>query len=163
MVVFMDTKDTITDLTAIRDNFLGERRLLVAAMTSASRKGVSAKEIARAVAPAFGRDQVLQFLAATALHDSARKALMEAGLDSVVDVSVTGIDAPREAHLHLSADPAEIPDFATLPQRIREALRHYLITLHLPKGGNDEVATEAVDESLLDAEPVRLVRLEPCL
>ncbi|MEV6383076.1 hypothetical protein AB0M31_27150 [Streptomyces sp. NPDC051773] len=153
--------DTITDLTAIRDNFLGERRLLINAIAQASRGGQPAKEIARLMAGAFGRDQVMQFLAAVAIHDSARKALKEAGLADIVDVSVTGIDAPREARLVLSADPAKIPDHETLPDRIRAALRDFLITLSLPQGEHDEITKDIIDGFLLDGEPVRLVRTEP--
>ncbi|MCX5374920.1 hypothetical protein [Streptomyces sp. NBC_00091] len=64
--------------------------------------------IARTVAAAFGRDQVTQYLAAITLNDTARKALQEAGLE-LVDVRVTNIDAPREAHLTIAAAPAETP------------------------------------------------------
>ncbi|MBD0673897.1 hypothetical protein [Streptomyces sp. CBMA156] len=167
----MNTADITADLRSARDNLLGERHILIHAMAHASRHGLSAKEIARLVTPAFGRDQVLQYLAVVALHDAADKALVEAGLDDFVDVSVTGIDAPREARLNLVADPAETPDFATLPGRIRDALRDFLITLDVsqgyplgedyPKGGDERVLAGFVDEVLLDGEPVRLARIEP--
>jgi hypothetical protein len=148
-----------TSLRAIRDNFLGERRQLIDEMTRASRAGMAAKEIARLVAPAFGRDQVLQFLAAVALRDSAHKALAEADLDSVVDTSVTGIDPPREARLLLSADPDETPDHALLPDRVRAALRDFHITMAPARDGGHPHADP--DDLLRDGQPVRLVRIEP--
>ncbi|MER7805087.1 hypothetical protein ABTX71_32745 [Streptomyces parvulus] len=167
----MDTADITADLRAARDNLLGERANLIHMMAMASRHGLSAKEVARLVAPAFGRDQVLQYLAVVTLHDAANKALNEAGLAAFVDVSVTGIDAPREARLNLVADPAETPDFATLPGRVRDALRDFLITLDVaqgyplgedyPKGEDERIISSFVDEVLLDGEPVRLVRIEP--
>ena len=167
----MNTADIAADLRSARDNLLGEKNHLVHMMAHASRHDLSAKEIARLVAPVFGRDQVLQYLAAVALYDAAGKALVEAGLDAFVDVSVTGIDAPREARLNLVADPAQTPDFATLPGRIRDALRDFLITLDVtqgyprgedyPKGEDERIIASFVDEVLLDDEPVRLVRIEP--
>ena len=134
---------------------------LVDAMTREFRRGASAMEIWRSVASAFSRDMVKQYLGAVALHDVAKKGLMEAGLDAAVGVSVTGIDAPREARLALTADPLEIPDFATLPQRIREALREFHITLDLPDGEHDEITGKLLDELLLDGEPMRLAKLKP--
>ncbi|MFJ3799972.1 hypothetical protein ACIPSJ_27285 [Streptomyces sp. NPDC090088] len=151
--------DITTSLGPIRDNFLGERRLLVDAIAGAWREGTSAKEIARTVAPAFGRDQVLQFLAAVALHDSARKALAEAGLDGVTEVTVTGVDAPREARLCISADPSEVTDFDSLPQRIRAALHDFQITLAPTRDSDDPAASP--DDLILDGQAVRLVRTEP--
>lgn len=143
-------------------NFLGERRNLIDAITREFRAGTPAKEIARAVGPAFSRDQVTQYLAAIALHDAARKAFQEAGLAHAVSVSVTGIEAPREARIVLAADPAETPDFDKLPERMRGALHDYHITLDLPAGEHDEEATTAViDELLLDTEPIRLVKQKP--
>ena len=172
ILVGMDTADITADLRSARDNLLGEKDNLIGMMATASRHGLSAKEIARLVAPAFGRDQVLQYLAVIALHDAADKALDEAGLTDFVDVSVTGIDAPREARLNLVADPAETQDFATLPGRIRDALlRDFLITLDVtqgyplgenyPKGPDGRITAGLIDEVLLDGEPVRLVRIEP--
>ncbi|MER6084087.1 hypothetical protein [Streptomyces sp. NPDC001833] len=43
------------------------------------------------------------------------------------DVSVTGIDTPREARLVIAADPEETVDFPTFPGRIRDALRDFRI------------------------------------
>ncbi|WP_410659583.1 hypothetical protein [Amycolatopsis sp. lyj-112] len=143
------------------DNFLGAKRALVEAMVRDFEAGVPATNIALAASGAFGRDQVKQFLNAIALHNSARKALEEAGLAPVVDTSVTGIDAPREARLFLSANPAETPSYATLPQRIRDVLRDFLITLDLPKGEHDEVTEDLINSLLLDGEPIRLIKLEP--
>jgi len=143
------------------DNFLGEKRALVDAITREFRGGTSAKAIARSVGEAFSRDQVTQYLAAITLHDTARKALREAGLE-LVDVSVTGIDAPREARLTIAANRAETPDYTTLPSRIRAALRDFHVTLDLPQvGEHDEITDALIDEFLLDGEPVRLVKLQP--
>src|SRR5262249_38254306 len=105
-------------------NFLGERRAFIDAIARELRGGASANAVAREVAPAFSRDQVKQFAAAIPLQDTARKALREAGLDNSADVRVTGIAPPREAHLSLAADPSE-PGYATLPARIRDALRPF--------------------------------------
>ncbi|MEU6355964.1 hypothetical protein ABZ896_42750 [Streptomyces sp. NPDC047072] len=149
------------DIRTELDNFLGEQRALVDAITREFRSGTPAKAIARSVAPAFSRDQVTQYLAAITLHDTARKALKEAGLE-LVDVHVTGIDAPREARLVIAADPAETSDYASLPDRIRAALRDFLITLDLPRTGeHDEITDDLIDGFLLDGEPVRLVKLKP--
>lgn len=151
------------DIKTELDSFLGEKRALLDAMAREFRNGTPAKEVARHVARAFSRDQVTQFLSAIALHDAARKALQEAGLASTADVSVTGIDAPREARLVLAADPEETNDFATLPARIREALRDAQITLGLPRIGEhaDDTTDAEIDEFFLDAQPIRLVPLKP--
>jgi hypothetical protein len=149
------------DIRTELDNFLGEKRALVDAITREFRGGTPAKAIARSVGAAFSRDQVTQYLAAIALHDTARKALREAGLE-LADVGVTGIDAPREARLTIAADRAETPDYATLPSRIRAALRDFHVTLDLPQvGEHDEITDDLIDEFLLDGEPVRLVKLQP--
>ncbi|MFJ6730544.1 hypothetical protein ACIQPQ_37240 [Streptomyces sp. NPDC091281] len=77
-------------------------------------------------------------------------------------MGVTGIDAPREARLTIAADPAETPDYATLPSRIRAALRDFHLTLGLTQvGEHDEITDGLIDELLLDGEPVRLVKLQP--
>lgn len=154
------------DIEAELRNFLGERQLLVEAIKREFRSGTSAMEIARAVAPAFGRDQVKQFLANVAIADSARKALAEAGLSAVVDAVVSGIDAPRQAVLAATADPAEVEEFETLPQRVREALRDFHLTLDLPLGEEYEIPEDGelgrfVDRLLLDGESVRLVKIKP--
>lgn len=146
------------DLRAIRDTYLGERRALVDALTRASREGIAAAEVARLVAPALGRDRVLEYLAAVTLGDDARTALAEARLDDVLDVSVTGIDTPREARLRLSADPCEITDLERLPRRCRAVLRDFHIAL-APTHDDDPHA--GPDDLLRDGRPVRLVRLEP--
>ncbi|MFD7161107.1 hypothetical protein ACFV9C_41440 [Kribbella sp. NPDC059898] len=148
------------DIRIELDNFLGERRLLVDAITREFRAGTPAKAVARAVAPAFSRDQVTQYLAAVALQDSARKALREAGI-TWADVSVTGIDAPREARLRIAANPTENPDFTSLPAQIRAALRDFHIGLDLPQGEHDDITDELVDDLLLNDEPARLVKLKP--
>jgi hypothetical protein len=143
------------------DNYLGARRALIDTMTRKFRSGASAMEVWRLVAVAFGRDQVKQYLASVALHDAARKALAKAGLGSSVDVSLTGIDAPREARVIIASDPAETPDYGALPRRVRAALRDFHVTLDLPQGEHDEVTDKLVDEQFLDGEPIRLVRLKP--
>lgn len=148
------------------ENFLGGKRALVDAITRKFRSGAPARAVARSIpTAAFSRDQVTQYLAAVALNDKAAKALREAELDSAVDVRATGIDAPREARLNIAADPAETPDYATLPTRIRTALRDFHITLDVtsdfPRGEDDKITDELVDEILLDGEPVQLVKLKP--
>lgn len=150
------------DIKTELSNFLGEKHNLVDAITREYRERdyTDAKTIAREVAPAFSRDQVTQYLAAITLQDKARKALKESGLDMVVDAWVTGIDAPREAHLNLAADPAETSDYASLPSRIRAVLRDFHITLDLPQGEHEEITDELVDEMLLDGAPVRLIKLQ---
>ncbi|MFC9730828.1 hypothetical protein ACFWGM_34220 [Streptomyces roseolus] len=104
-----------------------------------------------------------QYLSAVALADKTRKALQEAGLTIAADVSVTGIDAPREARLIPAADPDETPDYACLPARIRDALRPFHITLGLLQTGeHDEDTSDAeIDELFLDGQPVRLIKLKP--
>ncbi|WP_446040786.1 hypothetical protein [Streptomyces sp. SID1121] len=151
------------DIRTELDNFLGEKRALVDAMAREFRNGTPAKEIARSVAGAFSRDQVTQYLSAVALHDAARKALQEAGLAFAADVSVTGIDAPREAWLVIAADPEGTADLASLPARVREALRDFHISLGLPQIGEheDDISDAEIDELFLDAQPVRLLKLKP--
>ncbi|MFF9150420.1 hypothetical protein ACF1BN_36815 [Streptomyces sp. NPDC014861] len=151
------------DIRTELDNFLGEKRALIDAITREFRAGTPAKEIARTVAPAFSRDQVTQYLSAIALADKARKALKEANLAFAADVSVTGIDAPREARLIPAADPQETPDYPSLPARIRDALRDFHITLGLLQTGeHDEDTSDAeIDEFFLDGQPVRLIKLKP--
>ncbi|MFE7115958.1 hypothetical protein ACFU99_11125 [Streptomyces sp. NPDC057654] len=148
------------DIRTELNNFLGEKRALVDAITREFRAGTPAKTIARAVSPAFSRDQVTQYLAAVALYDTARKALTEAELE-LVDVRVTGIDAPREALLYVAADPAGTPDYTELPSRIRAALKDFHITLDLPQGEHDEITDGLIDRFLLEGEPVRLIKLKP--
>ncbi|CAM5244829.1 hypothetical protein ACFW6N_06775 [Streptomyces cyaneofuscatus] len=148
------------DIKTELDNFLGKKRALVDAITREFRSGTPAKAIARTVSPAFSRDQVTQYLAAVALHDSARTALKEAGIE-LVEVRVTGIDAPREALLTVAADPAEMPDHEDLPSRIRSALRDFHITLDLPQGEHDEITDDLIDSFLLEGDAVRLVKLKP--
>ncbi|MGW6202212.1 hypothetical protein ACWF9B_00945 [Streptomyces sp. NPDC055089] len=151
------------DIRTELDNFLNEKRALVDAMAREFRGGTPAKEIARSVSTAFSRDQVTQYLAAVALHDAARKALQETGLAFATDVSVTGIDAPREAHLVLAAEPLETDNFDSLPTRVREALRDFHIDLGLPQTGehDDDISDAEIDEFFLDAQSIRLVRLKP--
>lgn len=78
-------------------------------------------------------------------------------------MSVTGIDAPREARLTPAADPDETPDYPSLPARIRDALRDFHITLDLLQTGeHDEDTSDAdIDEFFLDGQPVRLIKLKP--
>jgi hypothetical protein len=154
----------VMDIRTELNNFLGGKRALVDAITREFRDGTPAKALARDVAAAFSRDQVTQYLAAVALHDAARKALREAGLDGAAGVSMTGIDPPREAHLAIGADPSEVPGFADLPTRIRAALRDFHVTLDLPQADraeHDAVTDEVVDKLLLDGEQVRLIKLKP--
>jgi hypothetical protein len=151
------------DISTELGSFLGERRALIDAIARELRAGASANAVAREVAPAFSRDQVKEYAAAIALQDTARKALREAGLDGAADVRATGIDPPREAHLNLAAVPSE-PGYASLPGRIRAALRDYHITLALPHTDQaecDEITDGLIDKVLLDGERVRLVKLKP--
>ncbi|WP_435108060.1 hypothetical protein [Nocardiopsis synnemataformans] len=147
-----------TNLQPDLDNYLGARRALVDAITRQLRAGAPAMGIWRSVAPAFSRDQVKEYAAALSAHDRARKALTDAGLQPWVGVHLTGIDAPRQTLLALAADPAETPDVAGLPGRVREALRDYHLTLAATSGEHEAAA---VDTMLLDSEPVRLVRARP--
>lgn len=73
------------------------------------------------------------------------------------------MDAPREARLIPAADPAETPDYPSLPTRIRDALRDFHITLGLLQTGeHDEDTSDAeIDEFFLDGQPVRLIKLKP--
>ncbi|MGW0876571.1 hypothetical protein ACWD3J_39940 [Streptomyces sp. NPDC002755] len=151
----------LADIKPELDNYLGAKRALVDTMARAFRSGSSAMAVWRSVTPAFSRDQVKEYLAAVALLDAARKALKEAGLAGDVDVSVTGIDTPREARLVIAAEPAEVPDYLGLASRIRSALRDFHITLDLPQGEHDEITDSLVDELLLDGSPVCLVKLKP--
>ncbi|WP_216917405.1 hypothetical protein [Nocardia noduli] len=151
--------DLETELT----NFLGERRALVDAMVREFGRGASGREIARAVAPAFGRDVVKTFLSAVAIANSARKALTEAEMSGVVDVVLPGIDLPREARLVVASDPSETDDFANLPARVRAALRDFHITIAPPGGAESapEGGGAGADDLLLAGEFVRLVKLRP--
>ncbi|MER8237389.1 hypothetical protein [Streptomyces sp. NPDC094049] len=151
------------DITTELRNFLGAKQALVDAMTRDFRNGTPAREIARSVSAAFSRDQVTQHLAAVTLADTARKALEEAGLSLLADVSVTGIDAPREARVTAAADPDETPDYVALPARIRDALRDFHITLGLLQTGehNEDTSDTEIDDYLLDGQSVRLVKLKP--
>ncbi|MET9777669.1 hypothetical protein ABZ023_26000 [Streptomyces sp. NPDC006367] len=144
------------DLDTALNNFLGERELLIRGIAREYRKGTPAQKIAERVQRAFGRDQVLEYLRAIKMQDAARKALAEAGLEWSADVSVFGIDAPREAWIHLAADPAETPDFQHLPGRIRDALAPYHLTLAPPADEEGDV-----DERLFNTERVRLVKVRP--
>lgn len=87
--------------------------------------------------------------------------MAKAGLEASVDVSLTGIDAPREARVIIAADPEQTPDYRALPNKVRSALRDFHITLDLPQGEHDEITDDLVDELFLEAELVRLVRLKP--
>lgn len=151
----------IGELRPELDNYLGAKRTLVEGMARAFRSGDSAMAVWRAVASAFSRDQVKQYLAAVALQDATRKALTEAALDTAVGVWVTGIDAPREARLALAVDPAEFAGYSDLPRRLREVLRDFHITIELPPGEHDRTDMSSVDQVLLDGEPVRLIRARP--
>ncbi|GGV50611.1 hypothetical protein [Streptomyces spectabilis] len=153
------------DIEVELENYLGEKRALIDAITREFRDGTPAKAIAVRVAGAFSRDQVTQYLSAVALHDSARKALQEADLAHAFDVRVTGIDAPREARIQVAADLAETPDYADLASRARAAFRDFHLTLDvtkdLPRGEDDRITDAFLDEMLLDGEPVRLVKATP--
>ncbi|WP_105975689.1 hypothetical protein [Streptomyces geranii] len=162
----METETALDNIGPELDNYVGAKRALVDTMTRAFRSGVPAMAVWRSVATAFSRDQVKEYLAAIALMDSARKAVEEAGLAASVDVSATGIDAPREARLTISADPAETPDYPELPGKIRDALRDFHITLtkDFPRdedNESDDLTDSLIDELLLDGEQVRLVKLKP--
>ncbi|MFJ7280713.1 hypothetical protein [Kitasatospora sp. NPDC098663] len=149
------------DIKTELDNFLGEKRALVEAIVRESRRGVSAMEISRHVAPAFGRDVVKEFLASVDRHDRARVALRQAGLDGPVAVRMPSIDKPRAAALSLDMDPLEIPDLASVPARVREALRDIHIALCLPPRDERELTPTLTDELLLDGEEFHLAALKP--
>ncbi|WP_043735841.1 hypothetical protein [Nocardia asiatica] len=155
------------DIDTELKNYLGEKRKLIETMTDAFRHGTPANEIARRVAPAFGRDMVKQYLGNVGMADDARDALTRADLASAVGVSVSGIDAPRQVTLAATADPTEIPDYPSLPERLRTALHPYHLTLDLPLGKDHDHPTDAtdldttIDQLLLEGEPVRLVRTKP--
>ncbi|MCP9960806.1 hypothetical protein LUX05_04400 [Streptomyces somaliensis] len=122
------------DLEVEVNNFLGERKRLIEGIAREYRKGTPAQKIAAWMSArgVFSRDQVLEYLRVIKLYDTARKALAEAGLKDAVDVFASGIDAPREAWIHLAADPDQTPDYHKLPRLIRDALAPYLITLASP-------------------------------
>ncbi|MEV7156949.1 hypothetical protein AB0N77_20345 [Streptomyces misionensis] len=157
--------ETRSALRTELDNFIASRNAVIDTMTREFRSGTSARALANSVTQAFSRDQVVQYLGAVALHDSARNALKRADLDAAVDTRVTGIDAPREARLNIAVDPAEAPDYAALPGRIRAALRDSHLTLALthgfPAGENSRITDDFIDEVLLDGEPVRIVKATP--
>lgn len=150
--------DVRPEIQSELDNFLGSKRALIDTITRQFRDGVPADVLARAVTPAFCHDQITQYLSAVDLHDAARKALRESNLAFAADVRVTGIDAPREAVMILSADPKETPDLPSLLGRIRNALRDVNIALELSQTGvYEDGATDAdIDRYFLDAGPVRL-------
>jgi hypothetical protein len=142
------------DLTTEVSNYLGERRLLVGAVEQAAIDGVPSARIEAAVAAAFSRDQVRQYVAAVRLREAARKILKGAGLGGAVGLRVTGIDPPREVRLSLAAGPAD-PGYEDLPGRIREALRNFAALELIPRHHD---GTEHVDDLLRDGEEVRLTR-----
>lgn len=145
------------------DNFLGERQRLIEAIADEFRSGTSASAIAATVAPAFSRDVVKQYLAAVDRSDKARKALNEAGLGRLVDVRVSGIDAPRQALIGLAVDPSETEDYQTLPQRLRHALAPFLLTVDLPSGEAPDTGAsidDAIDTLLLEGERAQIVRIK---
>ncbi|MET9778949.1 hypothetical protein ABZ023_32650 [Streptomyces sp. NPDC006367] len=154
-----------SELRTELDNFTASRNALIDILTREFRSGTSARALANSVSPAFSRDQVVQYLGAVALHDSARSALKRAGLNAAADTRVTGIDAPREATLNIVVDPAETPDYADLPGRIRAALRDSHLTLALtrdfPTDEDTQITDDFIDEVLLDGEPVRIVKATP--
>lgn len=113
------------------------------------RRRTSASAIAQAISTAFGRDVVKQYLAAVDRCDKARKAVAEAGLGDVVEVFVSGIDAPREAVIALGVDPAEAEGYETIPRRFRRALAPFRLDLDFPSG---DVAAESGDrDGIVDA------------
>ncbi|MFF0105031.1 hypothetical protein [Streptomyces hirsutus] len=61
----------------------------------------------------------------------------------------------------IAGDPAETPDYGSLPNRIRAALRDFHVTLDLPQGEHDDLTDDLIDRLLLDGEPVRLIKLKP--
>lgn len=121
-----------THLQNDRDTYWGVRRALVEAITRQLRAGAPAMGVWRSVAPAFSRDQVKECAAALTAHDRARKTL--------------------------AADPAEMPDVAGLPRRVREALRNYHLTLAATSG---EHALATVEAMPLDGEPARVAKARP--
>lgn len=157
--------ETRSALRTELDNFLSSKNAVIDTITREFRDGTSARALANSVAQAFSRDQVVQYLGAVALHDSARSALKRADLGAAADTSVTGIDAPREARLNIAVDPAETPDYADLPGRIRAALRDSHLTLALahgfPTDKDARITDDFIDEVLLDGEPVRIVKATP--
>ncbi|MEU8779592.1 hypothetical protein [Streptomyces sp. NPDC048606] len=157
--------DIRSELQIELGNYTSSRNALIEIITRQFRGGTSARALAHSVAPAFSRDQVVQYLGAVALHDSAHSALKAADLGAAVDTCVSGIDSPREARLNIAVDPAETPGYTGLPDRIRAALRDSHLTLTLthnfPKGEDTEIADDFVDEMLLDGGLVRIVKAAP--
>jgi hypothetical protein len=152
---------TFSDIQAILDNYLGEKQLLVRAIERAALDGEPSARIESAVARAFSRDQVRQFVAAIRLREEARKILADAGLGATaVSVRVTGIEPPREVRLALAADPEDsgAHEYEDLPARIREALRNFAVLEVIPRRHGDG---EEVDDLLRDGEEVRLARQDP--
>lgn len=157
--------ETRSALRTELDNFIASRNAVIDTLTREFRSGTSARALANSVTQAFSRDQVVQYLGAITLHDSARSALKRAGLDAMADTRVTGIGAPREARLNIAVDPAETPDYTNLPGRIRTVLRDSHLTLTLPHGfpveEDTRITDDFIDEVLLDGEPVRIVKATP--
>lgn len=103
-----------------------------------------------------------EYLAAVAVHDAARKALDEAGLGFAADVSVSGIDAPREARLVVVVDPEDAPDHDMLVRRVWLTLRDRHIAMDHPRGGYEDTTDDTfIDEALVNGETVCLVEVRP--
>ncbi|MFE5325491.1 hypothetical protein ACFRCG_03595 [Embleya sp. NPDC056575] len=152
----------LRDIAPGLDNYHGARRALVDAVTAAFRSGTPAPDVARSVAPALGRDRVEEYLAAVAVHDAARRALDEAGLGFAADVSVSGMDAPREARLVVVVDPGDAPDHDMLVRRVRRALRDRHIAVEHPRGARgDAIDDTFIDEALVNGETMCLVEVRP--
>ena len=149
------------DLEWEMGNFLGARRELVAAMEVAYRAGASASAVAVSVVGAFGRDQVVQYLAALTVADTARLVLAEAGLAGALTVGVRGIEAPRQVVLQLAADQSELDDRARIPARIREAFTGPQLTLGLVSGWEQEDPRVSPEDLLLDGHPVQVIAVQP--
>ncbi|WP_329046725.1 hypothetical protein [Streptomyces sp. NBC_01422] len=157
--------DLRSELRTELDNFTSSKNALIDAITARFRGGASARMLASSVASAFSRDQVMQYLGAVALHDSAHNALARAGLDTAVETRVAGIDSPREASLSIAVDPVETPDYTALPGRVRAALRDSHLTLALtrnfPTGEDPRITDDFIDLVLLDGDPVRIIKATP--
>ncbi len=141
--------------TELRDDSGGEGQLPTV-IKREFRNRTPAKQNAEGGQQTFGRDRVLDYLLAVKLPASARKALTAAGPGRAAHVSLSGLETPQEARIHLSVEHAETLGLDDLPVRAREALAPFLTTLAFPVGGHG-----AVDERLLNTGPVRLTKARP--
>ncbi|MFZ2529761.1 MAG: hypothetical protein WAX14_19235 [Rhodococcus sp. (in: high G+C Gram-positive bacteria)] len=152
------------DIAIELENFHAAKIELVRLMTDEFRRGTSAAEVARALSSAFSRDVVTQYLGTVDRFDRATTALAENDLDGIAGAWYTGIAAPRETRLALSIGPEEVADHEGVPDRIRNALAPFHLTLAPTSEGPaaaGESTGDAVDRLLLDGDAVQIVRATP--